>query len=231
MTIAALVRGRTSSYNALVVDTGALRSDGVVQRHDKLYRVFGETYATCIGDASILEILLARTGPGRVRPNLRDRTFVHGMFAELASARRTGILLGTARAFPPAPSCTTLAICNRAEVFFWKVERDEETHALQVATAPTFLDAESMVVLRGVTVVSVEGFLTMTQEAAERTIVDQMAGINAHLEASGAEKLGYEMQRRVSGIILPHKTSEPGVWIDPGVPHVLRDPLERRTTS
>lgn len=43
MTIAALVRGRAGTYNALLVDTGALRSDGALAQHDKLHRLFGDT--------------------------------------------------------------------------------------------------------------------------------------------------------------------------------------------
>jgi hypothetical protein len=87
--------------------------------------------------------------------------------------------------------------------------------------APTFLGPEEeMVVLRGVTVATIDGFSTVEVERLETVTVDMMLDVNAQLERSGADKLPYVMKRRVSGIILPHKTSDAATRVDPGVPQM-----------
>ncbi len=220
MTIAALVRGRAMTYNALVVDTGAVRSDGFIADHDKLHRVFGDTYLTCVGDATLLPILLSSAKASKRRPNLRDSGFISSLFSELQIARKSGLVLGVPTAFPATtPPCTILAVCNREQAFFWKVNFDVATDMHVIPTAPTFLEPNSMIVLRGVTVATLEGFTTVDAANAEEVIVDQMINVNAEIEkGAGAEKLPYQMKRRVSGIILPHKTSDAATRIDPGVP-------------
>jgi hypothetical protein len=201
MTIAALIRGRPGTYNALFVDTGAVRSDGVLERHDKLANLFGETFATCVGDASILKILAARVALGR-RPNLRERATVSGLYDELAEARRTSLLLGVPVAFPPQPPCTTLLVCNRAETFFWKVEDGI------VPDAPSFVEPDSMVVMRGVTVVNMGGFATVPPGDVAQFVIDQLPHVDAQVTARGAEPLGYTLDGQASGVVLPHKTSD-----------------------
>ena len=62
----------------------------------------------------------------------------------------------------------------------------------------------------------------------EDVVVEQMLNVNAQLEAGGADKLGYEMGRRVSGIVLPHRTTDPAVRLDPGVPQALTRRLDDR---
>lgn len=155
------------------------------------------------------------------RPNLREPNVVAALYSELEAARKSGLLLGVPTAFPPAPPCTTLVVRNRAEAFFWKVEFDATASAHVTPPAPTFLDADGMVVLRGVTVANMTGFSTVALASAEEVIVDQMVNVNSQLEMAGADKLGYEMNRRVSGIILPHKTSEAATRLDPGVPQMV----------
>jgi hypothetical protein len=83
VTIVARVRGRPGTYNALVVDTGAIWSDVAIADHDKLHRIFGDTYATCVGDAALLAVLLRRTRDDERRPNLRDPNVVAALISEL----------------------------------------------------------------------------------------------------------------------------------------------------
>ncbi len=218
MTILALVRGKQGTYNALLADTGATGPDGDVAQHDKLHRIFGETFVSCVGDASLLSIIVSRVRLTKSRPNLRDAQFITSVYEELHLARRNGVLLGSAVRFPPAPPCTTLTVCNREQVFFWKVEQDPSTQSPTMPDAPTHLALDCMVVMRGVTVVTIEGFFTVPLADAEELIIDQMLNVNTKLEADGAERLGYTLSRRVSGIILPHKSSDAAIRIDPGVP-------------
>jgi hypothetical protein len=225
MTIACLVRGKAETYNALLVDTGAMRSDGEVFHFDKLYKPFGDTFVTCVGDAGILPILLSRVSASRRRPNLRDRGFIASLFRELDVAHETGLLLGRPTQFGPLQPSTTLAVCSRAEVFFWKAERDPVTLASVAPDEATFLRPEQMIVLRGVTVATVHGFTTIRAEELERVAVDNMINVNAHLETGGADKLGYRMSRAVSGVILPHRTSDALTRIDCGAPP---DPIGSR---
>ncbi|HEY2409546.1 MAG TPA: hypothetical protein VGI10_26255 [Polyangiaceae bacterium] len=218
MTIAAIVRGRQGTYNALFVDTGAVRSDGVVADHDKLHRVFGDTYTTCVGDASLLVVLSNLVRTSRTRPNLRDPKVIGALMSEVELARRNGALLGVPTAFPAPPRCTTLVVCNRSEAFFLKMEFNTEAGTHVIPVAPAFLEPDAMLVLRGVTVATIEGFFTVEQTTVEQVVVDQMVGVNEQLERGGADRLPYQMKRRVSGIILPHKTSSEATRIDPGVP-------------
>lgn len=218
MTIAALVRGREGTYNALLADTGAVRSDGSIHRHDKLHRVFGETWVTAVGDACVLVILANKMRTSKKRPNLRAPDVINGICSELVDARRTGLLLGVPTAFPPSPLCTMLAVCNRAEVFFWKLTLDPETGAYDRPTTPTPLRSDSMVVLRGNTVAQIDGFFTVDAVEIEAVSFGMMTEVNASIERDGWEKLPYDLERRISGIVLPHRTSDKATRIDPRLP-------------
>jgi hypothetical protein len=219
MTVVALLRGREGTYNALFVDTGAVRSDGLVARLDKLHQPFGETFVTCVGYASLLDLLANQVASRPKRPNLRDPRFVSELYAELDLARARGVLLGRPTAFPPPPPATTLVVCSRADVFFWKAEFDTGAGASRVPSAATYLPPDAMTVIRGYTVASLKGFATFPMEQAEELIVDQMLHVNRMVEENaGGDPLGYEIGRSVSGILLPHRTSDPRRRIEPGLP-------------
>jgi hypothetical protein len=222
MTIAALSSGPEGTYNALFVDTGSTSvADGSTHRHDKLHRIFGETFITAVGDACIIAIALQMARASKKRPNLRDAICVGALFAELEMAYKTRSLLGV-----PAPSmqnhqpCTTLVVCNRAEVFFWKVEFRAEKGTHAIPASPTFLARDSMVVLRGVTIAPINGFSLsdVGPERIEQVSFEVMTTVNDQLvQEHGAERLPYEFERRLSGVILPHATNAPSTRVEPGV--------------
>jgi hypothetical protein len=217
MTIAALVCGRSGTYNALLVDTGVIGVGGTILRRDKLHNVFGETYVTCVGDACLLEVLTNRVKASTTRPNLRDPRVIDSLFAEVEDAHRTGLLADVTTIFPPAPPSTTLVVCNRAEVFFWRLELAPTGVHARLA-APTVLASDSMAILRGHSVVPVNGFSTDSAAEIEAFSLDVMMQVNTMIEQGGWEKLPYDLGQRLSGVVLPHKTSVGATRIDPGVP-------------
>lgn len=232
MTIAALVRGKEDSYNALFVDTGALGPQDHVAHFDKLHRLFGETYAAIVGDSTIgiLALVRGRVATRKRRPNLRDPLFVRALFEEMEGARAARELFGVVSNFPERPDCTMLLVCNRAEAFYWRVEHDPNRGGHQFPEAPTPLDANSMLVFRGLHVGVINNFFTIEPDRLESLVVDQMLNVNARLEAGGAAPLPYAVSRRVSGVILPHKTSNALRRIDAGVAPMPIDGLPAEAT-
>lgn len=210
MTVAALGRGAPGSRNVLVVDHG-VGTIGTSTRydcsHDKMTLLFGNTYATAVGDAMVIDALrsiIAWYDPKR--PNLRDPATFDAILSGLERLRAIQIVNGQ----PVATDLlgTHLLICSRADAFYWQSEFDSATNKFtRPAAAKEVASGQAVLMWGHNTFWLVNNYGDGGQDPVA-SLVNTMLAFDADMQSKGY-KLPYALDKRCSAVILPHKSSEP----------------------
>ncbi len=204
MTIVAIVRG-AKDYNLLLADAtaGSVAESEMVLR-DKIVHVFGNTYATAIGDAGVLACIRAVADwyhPRRA--NFRDAQMLDLLVALLAKGRRIDQRLGRAQ---QAPLGALVFFCSRDDAYHWKIDANPDGESFSHAGAATQIEPGQALLFWGMERVSYPTFAT-TPPDPFGPMIKAIRQSDAQLRKDGRTSIAYPLGDRFSGVALPHKSS------------------------
>jgi len=204
MTVVAIVRG-AKDYNLLLADaTAAAVTESEAVLRDKIVHVFGNTYATAIGDGSILACVRAVADWYHPRrPNFRDTQMLDLVVALLAKGRRIDQRLGRAQ---QPPLGALVFFCTRDDAYYWQINASPDGESFSHLPAPTPIAPGEALLFWGMERVSYSNFAT-TPTDPFGPMIGAVRKSDAQLRRDGGTSIAYPLGDRFSGVALPHKSS------------------------
>lgn len=214
MTVVAVYRGKPGSCNAMVADTICNFREAPSETAfwtDKVSPVFGNTYAAVLGDADVtkgLRLVVDSLDPRR--PNLREPEVID---AALGTVERIWTLRERAAGAQRFGSKGSIIVfCTRADAFFWIAGYDNEARRFERPSAPYLVSEGECVIFWGSNRFTVRDFSKYEKELAAdpfKLLVTLIVGADTIAREQGKQGLLYQLDGRFSGVVLPHKTSNP----------------------
>lgn len=217
MTVVAAYRGPKGSLNAFVVDTVCTAETGdEAAWMDKVSPLYGNTYATAVGDADIINgtrLVLDFLDPSR--PNFHEPATMDAILAATERLWAVGERNGAPRR---GGKGAVLFIANRVDVLYWFCEYDSEARRFVRPPAPTALADGEGIIFWGSTAFplrDLEGRHDAIRAAPFKMLVTLIAAADAEARAKQSRGILYPLDGKFSGIALPHKTSVPVTRLRP----------------
>jgi len=215
MTVVAAYRGIKGSLNAMMADTVCSARDKPTEAAfwtDKLALLYGNTYATGVGDADIINgVRLVADFLDPDRPNFRDPATID---AVLGAVERLWAVRAGAGGQRFGSKGSVLFVCNRSDVFYWVCGYDNETRRFERPRAPHEVGEGECVVFWGsdrftVRRPQLEPHRDLLQSDPFKTIAKLICAVDSDAREKGMSGLLYALDGRFSAVALPHKTSTP----------------------